>query len=68
MVAKLLDDNKPRKSLKKYMRTVSNFIDLVQFHLFVKCWQNFLGTLNQKGQYLSLEKEKEDFVLCSPTQ
>ena len=70
MVAKFLDDNKPRKSLKKYMRTVSNFIDLIQFHLICQMLAKFnvLGTLNRKGQYLSLEKEKEDFVLCSPTQ
>ena len=29
-------------------------------------WRNFLG-LNPKGPYLSLEKEKENFVLCLPT-
>ena len=32
----------------------------------MKCWRNFLG-LNPKGSYLSLEKEKENFVLCSST-
>ena len=67
MVAKFLDDNKPKTSLKKWIHTVSKFIDLIQFHLiFQKCWRNFLG-LNPKGLYLSLEKEKENFVLCSST-
>ena len=33
MVAKFLDDNKQKTSLKKGIRTVSNFIDLTQFHL-----------------------------------
>ena len=37
MVAKFVDDNKPKTSLKKYgIRTASNFIDLIQFHLI---WQ-----------------------------
>ena len=31
------------------------------FTWFVKCWRNFLG-LNPKGPYLSLQKEKENFV------
>ena len=59
MVAKRLDDNKP----KTWVHTVSNFIDLIQFHFkFVKCWRNFLG-LNSKV----LKKKKKIFVLCSPT-
>ena len=36
MVAKFLDDNKPKTWLKKWIRTASNFIDLIQFHLI---WQ-----------------------------
>ena len=35
-VAKFLDGNKPKTSLKKWIRTASNFIDLIQFHLI---WQ-----------------------------
>ena len=58
MVAKFLDDNKPKTSLIKWIRSVSNFIDLV------KCWQNSLG-LNPKGPYLSLQKEKENFMLTN---
>ena len=30
--AKFLDDKKLKVSLKKWIRTVSNFIDLIQFH------------------------------------
>ena len=44
MIAIFLDDNKPKVSLKKRIRTVSNFIALIQFH--------FLS----KGPYLRLEK------------
>ena len=36
MVAKFLELNKPKTSLKKSIRTASNFIDLIQFHLI---WQ-----------------------------
>ena len=36
IVTKVLDDNKPKTSLKKWIRTASNFIDLIQFHLI---WQ-----------------------------
>ena len=36
MVAKFLEVNKPKTSLKKSIRTASNFIDLIQFHLI---WQ-----------------------------
>ena len=34
VVAIFLDDNKPKVSLKKWIRTVSNFIDVIQFHFF----------------------------------
>ena len=39
---------------------------LFSFISFGKCWRNFLG-LNPKGPYLSLEEEKDNFLLCSPT-
>ena len=32
MIAKFLDDNKTKTPLKKWIRTVSKFIDLIQFH------------------------------------
>ena len=62
IVAKFLDDNKPKTSLKKWIRTVSNFIDLVQFLFYLSnkvgeiLWGG--GGLNLKGPYLSLKKKK----------
>ena len=35
IVAKFLDDNKTKTSLKKWIRTVSNFIDLIQFLFYL---------------------------------
>ena len=35
-VAKFLDNNKPKTSLKNWIRTVSNFNDLTQFHSICK--------------------------------
>ena len=58
MVAKCLDDNKPKIHLKSKFAVFQTSSILFNFILFVKCWRNFLG-LNPKGPYLSLEKEKE---------
>ena len=63
MIAKFLDDNKPIKSPEKSIPTISNFTDLIQFHLI---WQ-ILAKFSFGGRYLSLEKEGDNFVLCSPT-
>ena len=43
--------------------TVSNFIDLIQFHLICQMLVKFLG-LNLKGLYLSLEKVKVKENFC----
>ena len=62
MVAKFLDDHKPKILLKSefaLFQTQSIFFNFIQF---VKCWRNFLG-LNPKGPYLSVEKEKENFYV-----
>ena len=32
MVTKFLDDNKPKTSLKKWICTISNFMDIILFH------------------------------------
>ena len=61
-VAKFLDNNKPKTSLKKLIRTVSNFDDLIKFHLICQMLRNFLG-LNPKGPCLRLEKEKDNFCV-----
>ena len=67
MEAEFLDDNKPKRHLKSgFRRTVSNFIDLIYFHLICQMLAKFSG-LNPRGPHLSLEKEKQNFVLYSPT-
>ena len=59
-VAKFLDDNKPKPSLKSEFALFQTSSILFSFIEFVKCWQNFVG-LNPKVQYLSLEKEIHNF-------
>ena len=43
MVANFLNDNKLKTSLKKWIRSVSNFIDLIQFHLICQILATFSG-------------------------
>ena len=43
MVANFLDDNKAKTSLKKWIRTVLYFIDLIQFHLICQMLAKFSG-------------------------
>ena len=50
MVAKFLDDNKPKSHLKS-IRTISNFTDLIQIHLI---WQTLAKF--SLGPYLLLSK------------
>ena len=49
-------------SLKKWIRTVSNLVDLISFHLICQMLAKF-SWLNPKGPYVSLEKEKENFCV-----
>ena len=63
MVAKFLDDNKPKTSLKKRIRTVSNFVDFIPFHLICQILATLFQVLNPKGQNLSLLKGKENFYV-----
>ena len=63
MVAKLLDDNKPRKSLKKYMRTVSNFIDLIQFHLICQMLAKCSGYFESERTISKFRKRKRRFCV-----
>ena len=64
MVAKVLDDNKLKRHLhcKKWIRTASNFIDLISFYLICQMLVKFSG-LNGKWLYVSLEKEKQNFCV-----
>ena len=47
-VAKFLDDNKPKTSLKKWIRTVSNFDHIIQFHLICKMMAKFSGAKSER--------------------
>ena len=65
IVVKFLDDNKPKTSLKKLIRTVSNFDDLIQFYLICQMLRNFLG-LNPKLRTVSkVRKRKRQFLRCA---
>ena len=59
MVAQFLDDNKAKTSLKKWIRTVLNFIDLIQFHLIYKILAKLSG-VESESTVTVLEKEKEN--------
>ena len=63
MVAKFLDDNKPKTSLKKWIRPVSNFVDFIPFQLICQILATLFQVLNPKGQDLSLQKGKENFYV-----
>ena len=63
MVAKLLDDNKPRKSLKKYMRTISNFIDVIHFHLISQMLAKFSGYFKSERTISKFRKRKRRFCV-----
>ena len=65
MVAKFLDENKPKIHLKSKF-ALFKLVGLIQSHFICQMLAKFSGR-NPKGQYLTLEKEKKLFVLCSPT-
>ena len=64
MVAIFLDDNKPKISLKKWIRTVSNFVDLIRFHFLFNIGEFFWGWILKDRICV---KKKKIFVWCSPT-
>ena len=53
--------NKPKTSLKKWIRTVSNFVDFIPFQLICQILATLFQLLNLKGQDLGLQKGKENF-------
>ena len=57
MVAKFLDDNKPK------IRTLSNLIDLIQLHLICQMWAKFSG-VESKRTVFKLRKRKGNFFCC----
>ena len=48
MVAKFLDDNKPKTSLKNWIRKVSNFSDLTQIHSICKILVKLSGVESKR--------------------
>ena len=68
MVAKFLDDNKAKTSLKKWICPVLNFIDLIQFHLICKILAklsekvNFLKNCENAGEILKISCWRCHFV------
>ena len=64
MVAKFLDDSKPKTSLGKWIRPFSNFIDLIQFHSI--CWMlaKFSGVESEKTAS-EFRKRKRIFLCCA---
>ena len=67
MVAKFLDDNKPKTSLKKRVRTASNFKDFIQFHLIWHMLAKFSRVESERTVSKFRRGKKTTFVLCSPT-
>ena len=61
MVAKFLDDNKPKIHLKSKF-ALFKLVGLIQSHFICQMLAKFSGR-NPKGQYLTLEKEKETFCV-----
>ena len=58
MVAKFLDDRKPKTSLKKWIRTVSDFIDLIQFLLTCQMLTKFAGVESERTVFKFRKRKK----------
>ena len=63
MAAKFLDDNKPKIHSKSKCCTVSNFIDLIQFHLICQILAKFSG-VESKRTISEFRKRKRNFLCC----
>ena len=51
MVAKFPDDKKSKNSPKKWIRTVPNLVDLVQFHLICQMLAKFSGVESERAVF-----------------
>ena len=60
MVAEFLDDNKLEMFLKKWICTISNFIDPIQFHLICQMLAKFSGVESER----SVSKFRKRTFLC----
>ena len=50
MIAKFLEDNKPKTALKIWIRTVSNLVNIIQFHLICQILAKFSGVESEKDR------------------
>ena len=62
MVAKFPEDHKPKTSLKKWIRTVSNFNDVIQFHLTFQMLAKFSGVESERT-VSKVRKRKRKFCV-----
>ena len=62
MVAKFLDDNKPKSHLK---REFAVFIDLIQFHLIFQKLAKFSGFESKRAESKFRKKENDNFCVVS---
>ena len=62
MVAKFLDDNKPKVSLKKWFRTVSHFIDLIQVYFICQMLAKCSGVESERTVFKCIKRKQK--VLC----
>ena len=62
IVATFLDDNKPKTSLKKWIRTASNFIYLIQFHLMRQMLAKF-SWVESERTVSKFKEEKDNFCV-----
>ena len=60
VVAKFLDDNKPKTSLLKWVRTVSSFIDVIQFNSICQILAKLSGVKSERT-VSKFRKKKENF-------
>ena len=67
MVAEFLDDNKPENIHSERIRTVSNFIDLIQLYIIFLLLAKFSGVESYRTVSVFRKKKTKMFVLCSPT-
>ena len=65
MIAKFLDDNKPKASLKRRIRIVSNinFDYLIQFHLICLMMAKF-SEVKSERTVSKFRKRKRKFLRC----
>ena len=63
VVEKVLDDNKPKKSLKRWIRFATNFIDLIQFYLIWEIFASFSQVESEKT-VSKFRKRKKQLSCC----